>query len=961
MARIRHKVFIAVFAVILILLSANSYTKIVFADNKESVNSNKEFTYKKEENDEKNPSRTIIIGDDRNYPPYSFVDANGNPTGFNIEIAKAAAEAMGLNVKIKLGDWSKIRDELESGEIDAIAGMFYSKDREKIYSFSTKYIVTSGDVFTRKGTNIKNISELKGATVVVQAGDIVSEYLKKQNLNINFIEVATVDEALKLVATKKYDYAAVLKIPAHYLIKKEKYLNLICNELIINPTDLCLVTKKDNEDLIFILNGGLQILKATGKYNEIYNKWLGVYEEKSFRDSLMDYAWTIFSTVLIIILLVLWNLTLKAKVAERTRELLQTNKALNESQKALIASNDELEASFNQLAAIEEELRSQYEQLIESENNLMKSEERNRAIVTAIPDLIFIVDENAVFKDCETNDDSVLIFPKSELIGKTLWNVLPNKIAKIAFQKIKLAIQNNSLESFEYELNTPKGNRHYELRVVKCRENEVIAISRDITLRYITKKALEKEKELLKTTLLSVGDGVIVTDIHGNVTILNKAAETITGWKQEETKLMKFEDVFNIIDEDTGEKSINPVKKALERGISLEVIDYKILITKECTEKMISYNVSLIKDDYGYIKGTVLVFRDVTDERKNQKKIQFLSYRDQLTGLYNRRFFEEELKKLNKEEGLPVTICMVDVNGLKLINDSFGHAVGDELLIKIAEVMINGCGDKGIISRIGGDEFVIILPKTDMEEANKIFNHILELASKEQVASINLSISHGFWTKNNDDEDIFEVLKKAEDLMYKKKLFESPSMRGKTIGVIINTLHEKNKREEQHSHRVSEYCNYLGKAMNLPDGEIQELKTVGLLHDIGKVAIHENILNKPSKLTHEEWEELKRHPEIGYRILSSVNYMAEIAEYVLAHHERWDGKGYPKGLKGNEIPLKSRIIAIADAYDAMTSERSYRSALPKEVAVEQLIKNAGSQFDPELVNIFIEKVIKVEK
>jgi len=145
--------------------------------------------------------------------------------------------------------------------------------------------------------------------------------------------------------------------------------------------------------------------------------------------------------------------------------------------------------------------------------------------------------------------------------------------------------------------------------------------------------------------------------------------------------------------------------------------------------------------------------------------------------------------------------------------------------------------------------------------------------------------------------------------------------------------------------------------MNLPDGEIQELKTVGLLHDIGKVAIDENILNKPGKLTNEEWEELKRHPEIGYRILSSANDMAEIAEYVLAHHERWDGTGYPKGLRGKQIPLKSRIIAIADAFDAMISERPYKNALSKDAAVKELINNAGIQFDPELVKIFIEEVV----
>jgi len=193
--------------------------------------------------------------------------------------------------------------------------------------------------------------------------------------------------------------------------------------------------------------------------------------------------------------------------------------------------------------------------------------------------------------------------------------------------------------------------------------------------------------------------------------------------------------------------------------------------------------------------------------------------------------------------------------------------------------------------------------------------------------------------------------------MYKKKLFESPSMRGKRLKAIINALYEKDKREEQHSRGVSALCESMGKALCLPEKEIETLKTVGLLHDIGKIAIEESIFNKPGKLTEDEWKEIKRHPEIGYRLLNTVNDMSVMAGYVLSHHEKWDGSGYPKGLKGEEIPLQSRIVAVADTYDAMTSERSYRNALPETTALEELRKNAGLQFDPELVRIFIEKVL----
>jgi len=283
--------------------------------------------------------------------------------------------------------------------------------------------------------------------------------------------------------------------------------------------------------------------------------------------------------------------------------------------------------------------------------------------------------------------------------------------------------------------------------------------------------------------------------------------------------------------------------------------------------------------------------------------------------------------------------------------------MGDKLIKKVAQAITRACRADDIIARLSGDEFIIILPKTDSDQAKKIIKRIIDLSVCEKVGSVHISISFGYETKIDQQQDIQAVFKNAENHMYKKKLFESPSMSGKTIKAIINTLHEKNKREEQHLFRVSALCLGMGNALGLQEYENEELKLVGLLHDIGKIAIDENVLNKPGKLTEDEWIEIKRHPEIGYRILSTVNDMSDMASYVLYHHERWDGNGYPKGLKKDEIPFVSRIISIADAYDAMTSERSYRSALTEEVAIAQLRKNAGIQFDPGLVSIFIEKVL----
>ncbi len=381
---------------------------------------------------------------------------------------------------------------------------------------------------------------------------------------------------------------------------------------------------------------------------------------------------------------------------------------------------------------------------------------------------------------------------------------------------------------------------------------------------------------------------------------------------------------------------------------------------KEYQEELLA-SYEEVEDSYGQLSLMESELRSQYIElEKNEKRFYHLSYTDNLTGLYNRRFYLEEVEKRNNEENLPLSFIMADVNGLKLINDSFGQDAGDELLKTVGRAMEENCMKPQSISRIGGDEFIMILPRTNKEEAMDKVKAIRKTAIAKNKQGFDVSISFGVETKYRQEEDISNLLKKVEDDMYSNKLLEGPSMRSKTIETIIQTLYEKNPREEAHSARVSELCQKMGYYLEMTDEEIKELKTVGLLHDIGKVAISDQVLEKPGPLTDEEYEEIKKHPEIGYRILSTVNEMSQIAEYALAHHERCDGKGYPLGLKCEEIPTVSKIIAIADSYDAMISDRPYRKGLPKKVAREEIIKHSGSQFDPKLARIFIEKVLGEE-
>lgn len=553
----------------------------------------------------------------------------------------------------------------------------------------------------------------------------------------------------------------------------------------------------------------------------------------------------------------------------------------------------------------------------------------------------YLIDANPAF-------EYIMGKNKEEAINYAISDLLPqietDKIEKL--NKVALTGEPAKFESYLKNFG-----KHLSINIYKPEQDKIAVIFSDITQKKLAEELVKRQKLSFEALFKNSSDAIVLFNQHHEIIDINE----------------KFTDLFGFNINDIRGRELDSILASQEKMDEANQLTMDVLNGQDVSMESVRFGVEGQPREVS-IKGVAIllndkiiggygIYADISQRKKAEKEILYMNYHDQLTGLYNRRFFEEELRRIDSERNLPISVIMADVNGLKLINDAFGHAYGDTLLIKTGDLIKKECREDEIIARLGGDEFVILLPKTSSEEAEKIIRRIKEASSGIQLRSMELSISFGWETKNSIIQDINEILKNAEDYMYRHKLFESPSIRGKTVKAIINSLHEKNKREEQHSERVSYLCEAIGIAMGQSESELNELKTVGLLHDIGKIAIDEKILNKPGRLTTEEWNDIKRHPEIGYRILSSVNDMAELAEFVLAHHERWDGSGYPKGLKGEEIPLQARIIMVADAYDAMTSERAYRRALTEEAAVAELKKNAGTQFDPGIIEIFTEKVI----
>ena len=563
-----------------------------------------------------------------------------------------------------------------------------------------------------------------------------------------------------------------------------------------------------------------------------------------------------------------------------------------------------------------------------------------------------------VFRSSKSEDNPYNVGDKEELSGpyceeviKTDNKLLVSNALNDDGRKNNSDLELGMISYLGFPIKWPDGDFFGTICILDARENKFTDKTEDLLKQFkelielylrniYDRQKLEKSEGKLRTILHSIGDGVITTDENGCIDIMNSTAEKITGYKLKQVKGNKLEDIFELVNSLSRESVYFPVEKVLATGKTFYLPEDTILIDKRGKKYKIADSIAPIQEDEEKIQGIVLVFSNTS--------------RDNLTGLYNSSYMEEKIKELDNKEQLPLSIIMVDINGLKLVNNGKSHKTGDKLLIKTAEILLSCTAKEDFVARWGGDEFIILLPRTKEKEASKICRDITEKSQKTKLDDISLSLGIGTVTKIEAEQDIYEILHRIEDKVLIDKLTRKKSAKHKLLQNMLETLGAKSNESKEHAQRMNRLSSKMGEKIGLSREELNHLSLLSILHDIGKVNIAEEILKKPSDLTDLEWETIKKHPEKGFAIAMAIKEFAPVADSILAHHERWNGEGYPQGLKEEEIPLLARILSIVDAYDVMINGRPYQEPKSEREAIEEIKKCAGSQFDPELAHKFVE-------
>lgn len=533
------------------------------------------------------------------------------------------------------------------------------------------------------------------------------------------------------------------------------------------------------------------------------------------------------------------------------------------------------------------------------------------------------------------------------------------------------------------------------------------------------KEALSWQKEYYENLLNDANVYIEVIDKDGNVLLWNNKAQEITGYKKEEVigTARKWELEYPDAKERSG--IISFVKKLIAAGKTIKDMETNIT-THGGGIRTIAWSSTIIRDNMGKIMGSMFVGNDITDRKvvekekeslnkelvNTNKRLSQLALKDAETGLHNHHYLieaiEPELYRA-KRYVHPLSVVMIDIDYFRSVNDLYGHEFGDMVLKQFALQLKKMVRRYDVVVRYGGEEFVVLSSGADKEKATALAHRLMEALSifnfgnEEHAVKLRMSMAVSSYPDDSVENgidliynaeklldkakeaggnkvftsDSFKAGKKpgdladATDVRYLRKKISSLTKKGRqslmeSIFAFAKTIEMRDHYTGEHADSTVHYSTQLARALKLSQEEIDHVRQAAILHDLGKVGISDKILLKRSKLTKKEYDEIKKHPQIAADIVRPIQFMKDIIPLILYHHEKWDGSGYPTGLKGEAIPVGARIISIADVYQALTSDRPYRKAFTKEQAMKILKENMGMQFDPKIVKVFLD-ILKEEK
>ncbi len=882
------------------------------------------------------------------WEPLEYLDNQGKPTGLSFAYLQSISVLSGLTfIPVEGFSWQEAYDKLLSGEIAMTGSISKTEEREATLRFSEPYLTVPLAIIAGEQVGyIGSLAELEGKKTAVVSNYAAQEWLSRDYPNLSLVEVSSVSEGLLMVSRGEcFALVENLLVANHYRAK----LGLTRKVKVVGTTaymnSLSIAVHEDYASILPIINKALQAIDNETR-EQLYRAYLPLQYERTVQSTTI---YLIVGVALFVAFsLVFWIVKLSKEVRRRKdaeNELADSEMKFKQlfsnapvpmvlltQEGTVVSVNEAWHATFEFKLGEIEDVDTWYEKVYPDPTYRKKAREDWEQAV-----------EQSMEKQSRHIDSQEfsLVTATGTVLEMEISGAFLDRFLLITFFDITERISSmRSLQALQRQ--TEQGRKI----ILNALEDQKIA-----------QRSLAQSKATLDAAINSMLDSVFIIDPESRFILVNQSFLHYYRFPKRldcPNTLKAFSSQFEAYDSQG-----NLLEQQMWAGfqaLSGKAGDTEYTVVKKQTgEQWIgSYSFSPIRDEHDVLLGAVVVCRDVTEIRENQKKLIYQRNHDYLTGLYSRVYFESKLKRL--EHAGPFTLVLVDINGLKLINDSFGHEVGDSMLKATAQILRMCSNEKTTIARYGGDEFVFLLHGNSVQATEALLACIEKRSKDIRIESFRLSLSSGYAVREVGDESLQETLKRAEDNLQRNKIYESASAKNKSIGLVINSLFAKSPRELQHSRRVSALSVFLAQQLHLPESEVKRIRIAALLHDIGKIGINESILNKPTGLENSEWEAVKRHPEIGYRILSASAEYSDLSLFILEHHEMWNGTGYPRGLRGDAISLPARIISVADSYDAMTSERSYKNPLPQKVAIEEIKRCSGTMYDPSVVSVFLSTI-----